>query len=327
MAKRTTIEWTQGDDGAAGQTWNPTTGCDRTTPGCDRCYALTMAKRLKSMGVAKYQSDGNPKTSGPGFGVAMHEDTLTEPFRWKKPRRVFVNSMSDLFHADVTDEFIAKVFAVMAATPQHTYQILTKRHGRMRSLIGGEIDGGQRLLEAADEETARILYDAPSWPLSNVWLGVSIEDQKRADLRIPALLETAAAVRFLSCEPLLGPVRLVSEDHSGHERDWDGDSVCLDCSTSEERVPWRTADQIPPGIDWVICGGESGPGARPLEIQWITDLIDDARTIAAAPFVKQLGSVWARENKASDSKGGKPEDWPDNLRVREYPKTAPVESV
>jgi hypothetical protein len=134
VSTTSSIEWTD-------TTWNPTTGCDRVSPGCDRCYALTMAKRLKAMGSAHYQRDGNPATSGPGFGVSVHPDAVNEPLRWRKPRRVFVNSMSDLFHKDIPDEYIAQVFAVMAATPQHTYQILTKRHGRMRLGAGdrGEI--------------------------------------------------------------------------------------------------------------------------------------------------------------------------------------------
>lgn len=308
----TSIEWTE-------QTWNPTTGCDRISPGCDNCYALTMAKRLKGMGSAKYQTDGDPRTSGPGFGVAMHEDVLAEPLRWKRPRRVFVNSMSDLFHAKVTDEFIAKAFAVMALTPQHTYQLLTKRHGRMRSLLGS-----QEFLRQVDDhrEHTRPGCGDFDWPLPNVWVGVSVEDQKWADIRIPALLDTPAAVRFLSCEPLLGPVRLVNQDHTGHESDYDGDVICLDCSTDQEHVPWRTASPTNLGIDWVIIGGESGPGARPFDPQWAADLITDARAIGAAPFVKQLGSVWARTNNASDTKGGKPDDWPADLRVREFPATS-----
>ncbi len=229
----TAIEWTD-------TTWNPTTGCDRVSPGCDNCYALTMAKRLKGMGSAKYQTDGDPRTSGPGFGIAWHPDTLTEPLRWKKPRKVFVNSMSDLFHTKVPDEFLAAVFAVMAVTPRHTYQVLTKRHGRMRSLLNSplfeetvlrnvlEFPGGA---QAIDEQRT-------PWPLPNVWLGVSVEDQQRADLRIPALLDTPAAVRFLSCEPLLGPVDLSS---------W------MQCPDGTHRIPldW---------INWVIVGGESGPG-------------------------------------------------------------------
>lgn len=309
----TSIEWTE-------QTWNPTTGCDRISPGCDNCYALTMAKRLKGMGSAKYQTDGDPKTSGPGFGVAMHEAALVEPLRWSKPRRVFVNSMSDLFHAKVTDEFIAKVFAVMALTPQHTYQILSKRHGRMRSLIGGphkvDTERGytpgvwfRSLVQQATRELGSevsLFASDGRWPLPNVWLGVSVEDQKRADLRILSLAQTPAAVRFLSCEPLLGPIKL----HRGHVHcpvhDFPGGFCSGPC-------PYAV---LP---DWVIVGGESGAGARPLNTEWVAGLIDDSRAAGAAPFVKQLGSVWARANGASDGKGGKPADWPAELRVREYP--------
>lgn len=315
------IEWTE-------QTWNPTTGCDRISDGCTNCYALTMAQRLKGMGSAKYQTDGDPSTSGPGFGLAMHQDTLTDPLGWKKPRKVFVNSMSDLFHKDVTSEFIAQVFAVMALTPQHTYQLLTKRHGRMRSLLNNDAFHLSVLAWTARQQDekhpmpawnpgARLLK---TWPLPNVWLGVSVEDQKRADLRIPALIDTPVAVRFLSCEPLLGPVRLTNQDHAQHQRDWDGaDWVCLDCSTDDTTVPWRITDPTNLGIAWTIIGGESGPGARPLDTAWVTDLITDSRTIGAAPFVKQLGSIWARDNHASDAKGGKPADWPEGLHVREYP--------
>ncbi|MFE4867665.1 DUF5131 family protein [Streptomyces sp. NPDC056682] len=285
------IEWTE-------QTWNPTTGCDRTSPGCDRCYALTMAKRLKGMGQAKYQTDGDPRTSGPGFGLAMHEDTLADPLHWTKPRRVFVNSMSDLFHASVTDEFIAKVFAVMALTPQHTYQVLTKRHGRMRSLLGNpqfEALVDKQLLTVPAFSDPKLIRRSwplpkPGWPLPNVWLGVSVEDQHWADIRVPALVQTPAAVRFLSCEPLLGPVDL-------------------------------TQAVIPKfhGIHWAIVGGESGPGARPMDQAWAAALVKQCQDADTAVFVKQLGSVWARENGASDGKGGKPEDWPAALRVREYP--------
>ncbi|HEV2927566.1 MAG TPA: DUF5131 family protein, partial [Propionibacteriaceae bacterium] len=131
MADHSTIEWTEA-------TWNPTTGCDRVSAGCDNCYALTLAKRLKAMGSAKYQTDGDPRTSGPGFGVAVHPDTLPDPLHWRKPRTVFVNSMSDLGHARVPREFVARVFAVMAATTQHTYQILTKRPERLARMLTDE---------------------------------------------------------------------------------------------------------------------------------------------------------------------------------------------
>lgn len=262
----TTIEWTE-------QTWNPTTGCDRVSPGCDHCYALPLAKRLKGMEQArgtlrpKYQTDGDPRTSGPGFGLAVHPDTLTEPHAWKAPRRVFVNSMSDLFHARVPVDFITDVWRTMQATPRHTYQILTKRPERLARVLG-KVHAELGLSE----------------PLENVWLGTSIESDdyvRRAD----ALRQAPAAVRFVSAEPLLGPL------------------PSLDVA----------------GLDWVILGGESGPGARPLELGWVRDVVGQCRAAGVAPFVKQLGSVWARANGAVDKKGGKPEVWPVELRVREYP--------
>ncbi|MFF6931556.1 DUF5131 family protein [Streptomyces californicus] len=308
MGTNSSIEWTD-------VTWNATTGCDRISPGCDNCYALTMAKRLKGMGSAKYQNDGDPRTSGPGFGITTHPDTLTEPLRWKKPRKVFVNSMSDLFHAGITTADLHLIFGVMAATPQHTYQILTKRHGRMRSLLNDPLFA-HMARHRAETVFGRNPEAAWTWPLPNVWLGVSVEDQKRADLRIPALAQTPAAVRFLSCEPLLGPVRLNRSHIHCPTHDFPGGFCSGPCP-----------DAVLP--DWVIIGGESGPGARPLNPQWVTDLLDDARHAGAAPFVKQLGSVWARDTywagksvaAHGDTKGGDPTYWPANLRVREYPTT------
>lgn len=175
----TTIEWTDA-------TWNPVTGCDRVSPGCDNCYALAMARRLKAMGSAHYQNDGDALTSGPGFGVTMHHDALSLPLRWKKPRRVFVNSMSDLFHPDVTTAFIASVFDVMAQCPQHTFQVLTKRPKRMAQLARAALNGGHG-----------------GYPLANVWLGTTVETDAYL-WRIDAIREIPAAVRFLSIEPLLG---------------------------------------------------------------------------------------------------------------------------
>lgn len=260
----TAIEWTD-------TTWNPTTGCDQVSPGCDNCYALTLAKRLKGMGSAKYQKDGDPCTSGPGFGLTVHPDTLTAPLRWRKPRKVFVNSMSDLFHKDVPDGFIAVVFAVMAMTPQHTYQILTKRHARMRALLSDpdwEFQGmvGAARFDLGDTDTSVPDPELPSWgwPLPNVWLGVSVETQQWADIRIPALLDTPAAVRFLSCEPLLGPV---------------------DLNMHLPIAPW---DDRQPRIDWVIAGGESGDGFRPVHPEWIRSLRDQCDGRAAFLF-KQWG--------------------------------------
>jgi len=262
MSDNSTIEWTDA-------TWNPTTGCDKVSPGCDHCYAMTLAKRLKGMGSAHYQTDGNPATSGPGFGIAMHPDALDKPLHWAKPKRIFVNSMSDLFHDGVTDEFIARVFAVMALAPQHTFQVLTKRHGRMRSLLNSDrfdelfADALYTTEHPRGEEPAEPVGSAPG-PLPNVWLGVSVENQKWADIRIPALLDTPAAVRFLSCEPLLGPV----------DMRW--------------RVGLPRYDA--PRIHWVIAGGESGPGARPMHPDWARSLRDQC-TAAGIPFhFKQWGS-------------------------------------
>jgi protein gp37 len=269
MATTSKIEWTDA-------TWNVVTGCEKVSPGCDNCYAETFAERWRGIPGHHFET---------GFDVTLRPERLDLPLKWRKPRRVFVNSMSDLFHKDIPDEYIARVFATMARTPQHTYQILTKRHGRMRSLVGSLIDGGQNLIEAApDEDTARALYDAV-WPLPNVWLGVSVEDQKRADLRIPALVDTAAAVRFLSCEPLLGPVSISDHiwatctccDGEGH------DEACATCADSHcESGHMRQ-------LHWVIVGGESGRGARPMAPQWATGLRDECRQDHVPFFFKQWG--------------------------------------
>jgi Bacteriophage protein gp37 len=248
----TSIEWTQ-------RTWNPTTGCDRISPGCDNCYALTLAKRLKAMGSPKYQTDGDPRTSGPGFGVAIHRDVLDMPRRWREPRIVFVNSMSDLFHARVPLDYVQEVFSVMRETPRHTYQILTKRAARLAK-VADQID----------------------WP-PNVWMGVSVEDSSQIH-RIDQLRTVPAAVRFVSAEPLLGPL------------------PNLDLT----------------GIDWLIVGGESGPNARPTDLGWVRELIAMARNAGTAVFVKQLGSRWAQQHQA-DRKGGDWRYWPEDLRVREWP--------
>lgn len=289
----TGIEWTE-------ETWNPVTGCDRVSPGCDNCYALTMAGRLKAMGQPKYQRDGDPRTSGPGFGVTVHPDVLDQPLRWRRPRRVFVNSMSDLFHDAVSDEFIARVFAVMASCPQHTFQILTKRHGRMRSLLSRNDFGPDVALLAETE----FCGSDRAWPLPNVWLGASAEDQKRADLRIPALLETPAAVRFISAEPLLGPVDLSRWLRPvGWPKCWDDHEPTAECSRC-----------IQP--DWVIVGGESGHGARPMHPDWVRALVNQCRSTGVPVFVKQMGSA-GRSSKGSDM-----DAWPVDLRVREFPRGA-----
>lgn len=289
----TGIEWTD-------KTWNPVAGCDRVSPGCDNCYALTMAKRLKAMGSPGYDNDGDPRTSGPGFKVTLHPNRLTDPLRWRKPRRVFVDSMGDLFHTDVPDEFIARVFAVMALTSRHTYQLLTKRHARMRTLLSSA-----DFREALAEHTTDLIASTPSslrrrlqigpvaafggawtvtsspdtgnlwsppWPLPNVHLGVSVEDQHWADIRIPALLDTPAAVRWISAEPLLGPVDL---------------------------QPWLSPFTTDHPLDWIVCGGESGKGARPMHPQWARGLRDQCAT-AGVPFLFKQWGAWRHCAEAAD---------------------------
>lgn len=224
MADGSAIEWTAA-------TWNPTTGCDRISAGCDHCYALALAARLKAMGQPKYQNDGDPRTSGPGFGVTVHPAALGIPKRWREPRLVFVNSMSDLFHARVPLSFIRDVFTVITDTPQHTYQVLTKRASRLPRIA-----------------------DKLEWP-PNLWVGVSVEDASELP-RVDQLRAVgAAALRFLSCEPLLGPL----------------DSLDL-------------AD-----IGWVIAGGESGPRFRPLHPDWLRDIRDRCVTEEVPFFFKQWG--------------------------------------
>lgn len=278
MSTTSKIEWTE-------KTWNPTTGCDKISPGCDHCYALTLAKRLKAMGQAKYQNDGDPRTSGPGFGLTVHPDALGEPLRWRKATKVFVNSMSDLFHAGVPRDFLADVFAIMAMAPQHQFQVLTKRPERAARILGDR--EFRRAVQAAALKRAGSASPwlvEPWWPLRQVWMGTSVESDdyvRRAD----ALRETPAAVRFISAEPLLGPLPSLNLT----------------------------------GIDWLILGGESGPGSRPLDLGWFRELIAMATDFGTAVFVKQLGARWA----VSSGRNGKGDDinqWPVDLQVRGWPR-------
>ncbi|MFI2632591.1 DUF5131 family protein [Streptomyces collinus] len=289
MATNTSIEW-------ADKTWSPIIGCDKVSPGCDHCYAISTA-RIR-------EHNPNPKISAAFAGtternedgiswtgkVNLLDDRLTEPLRWKKPRKVFVNSLSDLFHAEVPDKFIAHVFAVMALTPRHTYQVLTKRHARMRSLLSSRefvalVDDHREQLQPGCGDFA--------WPLPNVWLGVSVENQKWADIRIPALLETPAAVRFLSCEPLLGPIDLCGPIVPGRGRPkltyWlDGRPGWGPEQTDDRgRVFQRLA--VGPRLDWVIVGGESGPKARAMHPDWARTIRDQCAHSGVPFFFKQWG--------------------------------------
>ncbi len=276
MADGTQIEWTDA-------TWNPMVGCTKVSPGCDHCYAIRTAHRM--------QANPNPKVSaayaeteadGEWTGrINLLADRLDQPLRWRKPRRIFVNAQSDLFHDQVPDEFIARVWAVMALAPQHTFQVLTKRHGRMRSLLAAPDFQASVSRKVRGHVTLRPLEghgdEAQLWPLYNVHLGVSVEDQQRADLRIPALLDTPAAVRWLSCEPLLGPVDLI--DAAGGE--W--------ALVRKGDLRYRPIPAEDSGIGWVVVGGESGPGARPMHPDWARSLRDQC-VAAGVPFhFKQWG--------------------------------------
>lgn len=220
MASDSHIEWTD-------TTWNPVTGCSKISQGCKHCYAERLAHRLQAMGLERYRY---------GFTVTLQRDALEEPYRWKRPRKVFVNSMSDLFHEAVPFEYIQRVFAVMADVPRHNFQILTKRSSRLREVA-----------------------DRLEWP-ANVWMGVSVEDEQVLN-RISDLEAVPATVRFLSCEPLIGPL---------------------------PALPLS-------GIHWVIVGGESGPGARHVDPEWVEDIFKQCRAADVPFFFKQWGGVRKRK--------------------------------
>lgn len=291
MSVGTSIEWTDA-------TWNPVVGCEPVSPGCLNCYAASMARRLEGMGRDGYTPicvQGRPlerivrTVNGRAVftgSVRFREEVLSEPHRWRRPRRVFVCSMSDLFHEGVTDAQIEAVFEAMSATPQHTYQVLTKRPERMAMFLRGWI------------------------PAGNIWLGTSCEDQQRFDERVRHLLNCRGSVRFLSCEPLLEPIdfRQLPSD-------------------PERRICWGR-------IDWVIVGGESGPRARPCQLEWIRSIVHQCQAAGVPCFVKQLGAVQLmpsadpsqsfatvklNRSRLKDPKGGDPDEWPADLRVRAMP--------
>lgn len=248
---KTRIEW-------ATRVWNPVTGCSPISEGCENCYALRMATRFAGHGG--YPAD-HP------FAVTLHKDKLEEPLRWKTPQRVFVCSMGDLFHEDVPGAWLIKIWGVMAQCPQHTFLILTKRPERMHRFVSTLFDPS---LPRGPDQTYNIV-------LPNVWLGVTAENQARADERIPILLQTPAAKRFVSCEPLLGPITFRPQARDlfeMHELSVTGDG---------------TKPLMLRGIDWLIAGGESGPGARPMHPGWARYLRDQCQEIGVPFFFKQWG--------------------------------------
>jgi protein gp37 len=297
MSDNSKIEWTDAS-------WNPTTGCTKVSPGCDHCYAETFAERWRGTPGHYYER---------GFDVQLRLDKLDQPLRWKKPRRIFVNSMSDLFHDDIPDDFIADVFATMALAERHTFQVLTKRHGRMRSLLNSwqfKVEVQRRAILIADRRNLNTISaahatDPVGGPLRNVWLGVSVENQQWADIRIPALINTPAAVRWVSAEPLLGAMDLSrwltdpyfnpsyrvarcgqQSSHAPHVMDYGPDEP-RNCPGTSGRV------YSPRHLNWVVVGGESGPGARPMYPDWARSLRDQCTASGVPFFYKQAGQYTA----------------------------------
>jgi protein gp37 len=275
MSDTTKIEWTDA-------TWNPITGCSKVSQGCKNCYALRDWKRLAA----------NPKSvyAGREFtDVMIHPERLSQPLCWTKPRMIFVNSMSDLFHESVHDAFIDQVFAVMALANQHIFQVLTKRPERMHRYLTDHAAGGRHIWMAAQEieMPGNRSKPSPGWPLPNVWLGVSVEDQEAADKRIPLLLDTPAAVRWISAEPLLGMVDLTSLSRSSSDGEWTYIDNALTGFRATKCGGWNG-----PRLDWVVVGGESGPDARPMHPEWARSLRDQCAD-AGVPFLFKQWGEWA----------------------------------
>lgn len=301
--QNTKIQWTD-------SCWNPVRGCSRVSPGCDNCYAMGQAHRFSGPG-GPYDGlttlrKGKVDWSG---RVRFVPNALGEPLRWRKPRRVFVNSMSDLFHESLSNEQVAAVFGVMAACPQHTFQVLTKRAERMREWFewlafdccdeNGPPEPVVCGIHAANHCADVDHLGLPAtWPLFNVWLGVSAEDQKRADERVPHLLATPAVVRFVSVEPQVGHVDLSA--FLSHEI----------------------------GLDWAIIGGESGSRARLFDIAWARQLKEQCTDAGVAFFMKQAGANVIDSDYGlsplsyHDKKGGNMSEWPEDVRVRQFPGEA-----
>jgi protein gp37 len=332
MGDQSAIEWTDA-------TWNCVTGCDQVSPGCAHCYAKTWAAR----GLGTFRN-GRPFED-----VRCHEDKLDLPLRWTRPRRIFVNSLSDLFHEAVPDAFIDRVFARMALAPRHTFQMLTKRAARMRDYFDGPHQ--VRIADAirAVEDTYDPRYTSeprpPSFadyhaavranrglvfPLPNVWLGVSVENPPFLK-RLDELMATPAAIRFVSLEPLLADVGDLSR-WLYRTRERRGLACAMYSGNPEERIV--------PGLDWLIVGGESGPGARPFDVTWARSIVDQCRAAGRAVFVKQLGAhpvqrlmfgpatfepdqpVHYEPIPLRDRKGGDMAEWPEDLRVRQFPRVS-----
>ena len=311
----TKIEWTE-------RTWNPIVGCSIVSPGCTNCYAMQMAARIERMNPKLEHYRGlTKKVNGhvvwTGKINLAPEKTLLEPLSWKKPRTVFVNSMSDLFHEDVPDEWITAVFVVMMVAHEHTFQILTKRSRRMREWMTAPNRAGE-MAAAIRANGLRLGWGGPlledalgrlakwPWPPPNVWLGVSCERQQEADERIPDLLATPAAVRFVSAEPLLGPIDFTALESNRQPEQYEAETtnaltgeLFWEIDGTVSRAMRRTGK-----LDWIIVGGESGPGARPMHSDWARSIRDQCKMAGVKFFMKQMTNR---------------QPIPEDLLVREWP--------
>lgn len=322
----TKIEWVRGADGKAGETWNPASGCSKVGLGCLQCYAERLSKRIYQGARWKPWTERNINTN-----LRIHPHRLRDPFRWYEPRKIFVCSMGDLFHGHLPHAFVLDVFGIMGAAWWHTFMVLTKRPERMCGILtmcAHEINDRvlhwtRELFNGAFRARKKARLGLPPWPLPNVIPGTSLEDQRSADERILHLHGTAAAVRFISIEPMLGPIDLKPYfwPTCWH---WDSNfrtpEEALAAGAFAQLIPQALVSANRNFIDWVIVGGESGPKARPADLDWFRNLRDQCLEAGVPYFLKQLGTAWARKVGAKSYKGSDPEEWPEDLRVREMPK-------
>lgn len=321
MSAISKIQWTD-------RTWNPVRGCSIVSSGCVNCYAMKQAHRFSGSGRA-YEGLTKQTKAGPQWTgkIRTVESALLEPLSWRKPQRVFVNSMSDLFHDGVPDEFIERVFSVMALAERHTFQILTKRPSRMLAWFRARRFDVKDYAILHTEQAGDGHYAHP-WPLPNVWLGVSCEDQRRADERIPLLLQTPAAIRFISAEPLLDAIDLRDiQPMRGKTETAEGLRPLIHFAQFNALNGEIVRDRMGfdgPALDWVIVGGESGANHRPTDIAWFRRILRQCETAGVPVFVKQLGAQ-AHDGVpiiiTKDRKGGDPSEWSADLRVRQFPAT------
>lgn len=311
MSENTKIEW-------ADATWNPASGCTKLSPGCAHCYIAS---------TPPFRMQGRRFDSKTGStDIQFHPDRLEAPLHWLTPRRVFVNSLSDLFHESIRRDFIVRVYATMVAADWHIFQLLTKRPERRQWLledpefrrdVAGET---ARLINAMGLRPGRTTMNLAAWnsgAARNIWEGVTAENQRWANIRVPILLDTPAALRFVSYEPALGPV----------------DFTAIDKSPDDERTLGNAV------LDWIIIGGESGPKARPFDIAWARGVVAQCQAAGVPVFVKQLGAHPCFEPDGSfqtfhhshgsklckrlrDRKGATPSEWPEDLRVRQMPEVS-----